>query len=101
MNTEDQIMKLLFQRHLKPLLKDALQEFLVEKSLAIISTKPANSPRLMSTKEAAKYLGGINRQTLYQYIKQGLPAFRTGRSYKFRSEDLESFIEQLSLNHRA
>lgn len=92
MNTEDQIIRLLFQRHVKPVLKEVLQDFLNENCLALISTKPANTSGLVSTKEAVRYLGGINRQTLYRYIDEGLPAFRVGRAYKFRIEDIDKFI---------
>jgi excisionase family DNA binding protein len=93
MNTEDQILRLLFQRHVKPLLREVLQEFLAENSLAIISKKPTD-PSLINTKTAAKHLGGISRQTLYRYIREGLPTFRVGKTHKFRIEDIEAFVSQ-------
>lgn len=96
MNNEDQIIRLLFQRHIKPLLRETLQEFLSENCLSIISNKPANSGGLLDTKAATKHLGGINRQTLYKYIREGLPTFRVGKAHKFRIEDINKFIAEHS-----
>lgn len=90
---EDPLMKLLFHRYGKPLIKQALSEYLKENGLAIVPSRHIESGALISTNQAVKLLGGINRQTLYKYIDEGLPALRVGKSYKFRIEELQDFIQ--------
>lgn len=84
----------LFEHYGLPLVKRALYEFLLENNLTIVSTKASNYDAMISTNEAIKLLGGINRQTLYKYIDQGLPAYRNGKSYKFRVSDINEFINK-------
>jgi len=83
-----------FQTLLRHATKQGLQEFLSENNLAIVSTKASTGEAMISTNEAIKLLGGINRQTLYKYIDQGLPAYRNGKSYKFRVSDINEFINK-------
>lgn len=83
-----------FQTLLKQATKQGLLEFLSENNLSIISTRTSSGESMISTNEAIKLLGGINRQTLYKYIDQGLPAYRNGKSYKFRINDLNEFINK-------
>lgn len=87
-----------FQTLLKKAMKQGLSEFLAEHSLTLSSTKALNNDAMINTNEAIKLLGGINRQTLYKYIDQGLPAYRNGKSYKFRVSDINEFINK---NNRA
>lgn len=87
-----------FQTILKQATKQGLQEFLSENNLLIISNRTFSGEAMISTNEAIKLLGGINRQTLYKYIDQGLPAYRNGKSYKFRVSDINEFINK---NNRA
>lgn len=91
--SEDPLMRLLFHRYGKPLIKLAISEYLKENGLAIVPSRHLESGALISTNQAIKYLGGINRQTLYRYIDEGLPALRVGKSYKFRTEELQDFIK--------
>jgi hypothetical protein len=83
-----------FQTLLKQAIKQGLLEFLSENGLAMLSTKGSGSEAMISTNEAIKLLGGINRQTLYKYIAQGLPAYLNGKSYKFRVNDINDFINK-------
>lgn len=84
----------LFEHYGLPMVKRALHEFLAENNLTIVSTKASGSEAMIDTNEAIKLLGGINRQTLYKYIDQGLPAYRNGKSYKFRINDINEFINK-------
>lgn len=87
-----------FQTLLKHAMKQGLSEFLAEHGLTLSATGASGSEAMISTNEAIKLLGGINRQTLYKYIDQGLPAYRNGKSYKFRVNDINEFINK---NNRA
>lgn len=91
--TEDTLITLLLNRYGKPLIKKAISEYLKENGLAIVPSRHLETGALISTNQAIKMLGGINRQTLYKYIGEGLPALRVGKSYKFRTEELQDFIQ--------
>lgn len=91
---EDPLMRLLLNRYGKPLIKQAIKEYLKENGLAIVPSRQLESGELISTNHAIKLLGGINRQTLYKYINEGLPALRVGKSYKFRAEELLNFVQE-------
>ncbi|MFF4620907.1 helix-turn-helix domain-containing protein [Nonomuraea jabiensis] len=50
------------------------------------------SNRLMSVEEVAAYLG-VPKSTVYDRWKDwGLPAFRVGRSLRFRERDVETWL---------
>lgn len=88
---EDTLMKLFLQRYGKPLIKEALLEFLKENELVVVSLKESKS-QLLTTTEVAKYLS-VERHTVYEYMKMGLPAFKVGKAHKFRLEDIETFCK--------
>lgn len=93
--TEDPLMRLLIYRYGKPLIKQALDEFLKENGLMIVPTKPLANDDLLSTKQVIKFLGGITRQTLYKYIQEeGLPTLTVGNSFKFRMIDVQNFLQE-------
>lgn len=94
MQHDNSYLRQLFQQYGKPMLKQVLQEVLTENNIAIVPAKTINIENMISTNEAIKLLGGINRQTLYKYIDQGLPAYRNGKSYKFRVNDINEFINK-------
>lgn len=98
MQHDNSYLRQLFLHYGKPMLKTVLQEVLAENNLTIVPARIINSETMISTNEAIKLLGGINRQTLYKYIGQGLPAYRNGKSYKFRVSDINEFINK---NNRA
>jgi excisionase family DNA binding protein len=53
----------------------------------------STTAKLLSTSSAADYLG-ITSQTLISYAAQGrIPASFFGRKWKFRSADLDAFVE--------
>lgn len=89
--SEDTLMKLFLQRYWKPLIKEALLEFLKENELVMVSLKESK-PQLLTTTEVAKYLS-VERHTVYEYMKMGLPAFKVGKAHKFRLEDIETFVK--------
>jgi len=48
----------------------------------------------LNTDEAAKRLG-ITTRTLYRFIDRGeLPAYRFGRVFRLKHEDVDAFIDQ-------
>lgn len=89
--SEDTLLKLFFQRYGKALIKEAFLEFLMENELMITSRKEPQQ-KLLTTDEAAKYLA-VNRHTIYEYMKMGLPSFRISKAHKFRLDDLEAFVK--------
>ncbi|CAN5667430.1 hypothetical protein BH20ACT2_BH20ACT2_23990 [soil metagenome] len=53
----------------------------------------SNSPRWMSTADAAKRLG-ITPRTLYRFIDEGqLPAYRFGRVIRLKEAEVDIFID--------
>jgi excisionase family DNA binding protein len=97
---DDNFLALLIKHHSKPLIKEALKEFLAENELVITPSRTSSQGALISTADARKYFGGIDRHTLYRYVHEGLPAFKSGKSYKFRKDDIEHFISQKSVKPR-
>ena len=48
----------------------------------------------MSTQEAARRLG-VTARTLYRFVDEGaLPAYKMGRVFRLKLEDVDRFIEQ-------
>jgi excisionase family DNA binding protein len=53
-----------------------------------------NKERLLSVAEICQYLG-LSRDTVYKWIEtKGLPAYRLGRLWKFKKEDVDNWLEQ-------
>lgn len=53
----------------------------------------SNSPRWLSTADAAKRLG-ITPRTLYRFIDEGqLPAYRFGRVIRLKETEVDTFID--------
>jgi len=53
-----------------------------------------NTVRLLSVEEICQYLG-LSRDTVYKWIEtKGLPAYRLGRLWKFKKEDVDKWLEQ-------
>lgn len=92
MNHERSYLRAIFEQHAKPVIKQALTEWFAENHLSLLSTKPAQDNAYIDTDTALKLLGGINRHTLYKYIKEGLPAVKAGKGYKLRIEDINKFM---------
>lgn len=52
-----------------------------------------DSPRWLSTAEAARRLG-ITPRTLYRFIDEGqLPAYRFGRVIRLKEQEVDAYIE--------
>ena len=50
--------------------------------------------RLLSVEDICQYLG-LSRDTVYKWIEnKGLPAYRLGRLWKFKKEDVDKWLEQ-------
>ena len=50
--------------------------------------------RWLSVDEIAEYLG-IKRDTVYRWINgNGMPAHRVGRFWKFRKEEVDSWVRE-------
>jgi excisionase family DNA binding protein len=82
----------LFKAHAKPILKEAMLEFLKENNLAFVSTLTPNASRLLSTDDVAKLIG-VNRHRVYEMVEQGLPVMQV-KPYKFKQEDVNEFIHK-------
>jgi excisionase family DNA binding protein len=56
-----------------------------------------NEKMIMSCKDVAKYLG-LNYFTIIKYAKSGkIPAFKTGKDWKFHRETLDNFLKEKSM----
>lgn len=56
--------------------------------------------RWLSVDEICKYLG-ISRDTIYKWIEErGLPAYRLGRQWKFKTREVDEWVRK-GLYHRA
>jgi excisionase family DNA binding protein len=50
--------------------------------------------RLLSVDDVCEYLG-ISRDTAYKWIEtRGLPAYRLGRLWKFKREEVDNWVEK-------
>ena len=50
--------------------------------------------RWLSITEICKYLG-VSNDTVYKWIdKHGMPAFRMGRLWKFKKEQVDAWVEE-------
>jgi len=50
--------------------------------------------RLQSVDDIREYLG-VSRDTVYKWIeKRGLPAYRLGRLWKFKREEVEEWVKK-------
>jgi excisionase family DNA binding protein len=55
--------------------------------------------QLMDIKEVANYLR-VKESTVYTWTQAGkLPAFRLGRLWRFRRNDLDAWLENMRLRH--
>jgi excisionase family DNA binding protein len=55
---------------------------------------PFSEARLLTVNEVADLLR-VSRMTVYRLIKDGeMPAFRVGRSYRLRDEDVQAYLMQ-------
>lgn len=53
-------------------------------------------PELMNVGEVAAYLR-LHRATVVEFARQGkLPAFKVGREWRFRADDIKAWLEQQS-----
>jgi excisionase family DNA binding protein len=55
---------------------------------------PFSEARLLTVNEVADHLR-VSRMTVYRLIKDGeMPAFRVGRSYRLREEDVHTYLNE-------
>ncbi len=56
--------------------------------------EPFTEARLLTVNEVAELLR-VSRMTVYRLIKEGaMSAFRVGRSYRLREEDVHSYLNE-------
>jgi excisionase family DNA binding protein len=61
---------------------------------AIVKREPFTEARLKTVNEVADLLR-VSRMTVYRMIKTGeMPAVRVGRSYRLRSEDVDTYLTE-------
>ena len=54
---------------------------------------PQMDDRWLSIDEISKYLG-VSSDTVYRWIdKQGMPVYRIGRLWKFKKEDVDTWVK--------
>jgi excisionase family DNA binding protein len=60
----------------------------------IVTREPFTEARLKTVNEVADLLR-VSRMTVYRMIKTGeMPAVRVGRSYRLRSEDVDTYLTE-------
>jgi excisionase family DNA binding protein len=60
----------------------------------IVKREPFTEARLKTVNEVADLLR-VSRMTVYRMIKTGeMPAVRVGRSYRLRSEDVDTYLTE-------
>ena len=61
---------------------------------ALVRREPFTEARLLTVNEVADLLR-VSRMTVYRLIKTGdMSAFRVGRSYRLREEDIHSYLTE-------
>ena len=58
-----------------------------------MTTETTTKKKVLDPHEAAAYLS-VSRTTLYRLVRTGLPHVRLGRSLRFRSADLDGYLEE-------
>jgi len=53
---------------------------------------PNSEDRWLSIHEICEHLG-VSSDTVYKWIKQGMPAHRMGRLWKFKKDQVDSWVE--------
>lgn len=90
--SEETLVRLFILRYAKPLMKEILLEFFKENELMFVSMKEPKH-QLLTTDDVAKLLS-VDRHTVYQYMKMGLPSFKAGKAHKFRFVDVQTFVRE-------
>ncbi len=56
--------------------------------------KSIQSERLLTIEQVANYLQ-LPKSTVYTYAQRGsIPAFKVGRNWRFKREDIEAWLEE-------
>jgi len=59
-----------------------------------VKRQPFIEERLLTVSEVAEVLR-VSRMSIYRMIKQGeMPAFRVGRGYRLRQEDVHRYLKE-------
>jgi predicted DNA-binding transcriptional regulator AlpA len=91
-NSNSNFISALINAHVKPIVKEAIKEFLIENNLTLVSTVAPSPSKLLSTAQVAE-MCGVNRHRIYEMIDEGLP-FIEKKPFKFRLDDVNNFIAQ-------
>ena len=51
---------------------------------------------MITTKELMEYLK-IHENTIYNYIKEGMPHYRVGKEYRFEIEDVKAWLKEKTM----
>jgi excisionase family DNA binding protein len=55
---------------------------------------------MITTKELVEYLK-IHENTIYNYIKEGLPHYRVGKEYRFEIEEVKTWLKEKTVKTEA
>lgn len=54
---------------------------------------------MITTQELTKYLK-IHENTVYEYIKLGMPHYKIGKNYRFELEEVKQWLKEQSENKK-
>jgi excisionase family DNA binding protein len=90
---DERFLQLFFKLYMKPLIKEALDEFLKENGVTLVNNK--QPPGQLLTGQQVAELLCVERHTVSNMIKKGLPCVFIGdKARRFRVEDVNAFIEK-------
>ncbi|GEM_PF-6312425 len=61
----------------------------------------ASPVEFLTTKELMNFLKIKHKQTIYQLIREGMPTFSIGKSYRFDLAEVVYYLKQISKKKRA
>jgi len=91
MESIDQAVRMFLAMYVKPMMKEIMGEIYTEYTKSTENKADA----LLTTSEVCKYLK-VDRHHVYRLVEGNvLPAARFGNEYRFRSEDIQEYLDKL------
>ena len=47
----------------------------------------------LTVKEICDYLGNIRRESVYRWLKRGMPGHRVGRHWRFKASEVDEWVK--------
>jgi excisionase family DNA binding protein len=56
--------------------------------------------RWLSVKEIAEHLGNVRIESIYRWLKKGMPGHRVGRHWRFQRSEVDKWIKSGGANEK-